>query len=127
MNKSYLEKLKAIMADPSQLNLGMLKGFIDETLLYFQNLQEVIRSGDETQKAEALKEASQMKAALEEQIKGLSHATGLSPEQMMAFAANHANLDDSEWKVVEDARQRLLGTKKSKPHTASKPKLKIVG
>lgn len=126
MNKKFLDNLKAILSDPSKLNINMLNGFVDETMAYFKELQEIMGSDDQEKKKEAMKDALEIKGQIEKQMADISKMTGLTPEQMMAFASNSSNLKESEWKIIEEARKKLLGSQKP-AHEAHKPEFKIVG
>jgi len=125
MSNAYLEKLKAIMANPTEMAGDKLKSFVDETMQYFQELQESLKSGDAEAKAEALHKALEVKEHLEEQMKAISKMTGMTPEQLLAHAANSATLNEGEWKSIEEVRGKLLGAAQKEAPKSLKPALAI--
>lgn len=97
-----------MMANPAQMTGDKLKSFVDETMQYFQELQEMLKSEDAEKKTEALQKALEVKQHLEEQMKAISKMTGMTPEQLLAYAANSATLNEGEWKSIEEIRGKLL-------------------
>ena len=108
MTNKILDKIKTILAHPTEMTSDKLKGFIEETTQYFQILQSRATSANQIEREKALQEALDLKSGLEEQMGAISKAIGMTPEQMAALAANAEHLNPEDRKILEDAQAKLM-------------------
>lgn len=131
MSNTYLELLKQMFGDPTQLSPEKLEALIEETMKFFREIQEKIQSNDPKLRDEALQASLEVKQALEQQMDVLCKMTGLDHAQLMAMAKNPNNMNSEEWKLVEEVRKKLAGlSPEDRAQTVFKKqaqKIKIMG
>ena len=84
---SELERmLKEVLGDLKNFNPDMLRALVQEAVKTFTSLDEKSRSGDPEERGEALKTATALKDALQEQVEALSKMAGTTPRDLASLA-----------------------------------------
>lgn len=126
MNTALIDLLKDTVKEPGHLNIEKMKGLVEETMRFFNDLQVKFDSKDPKKREEALQAASDLKLALEEQMDSLTARTGLD---LARLAADFSLYTPEEKEAVEDMRAKLQIFKSpNKPSPKKRAgKLKLIG
>lgn len=81
-----------------------------ESLGFFQKVQEMVVKGSDEDKQEALRMMGDMYETLLGETKKLTASTGYTEDQLMQFAANAGNFDTEQWKLMQKTRETLSNT-----------------
>ncbi len=133
MSTKLIETLKGTVGDLSALNADKLKTLLDETLRFFQEMQEKMASPETQKREEALQSALELKQALEGQMELLLEQTGYDMSQMAALMET-AQYSVNEKEVLDEIKSKLrefqkpMGEETPKRSAKRKaPKLRLIG
>ncbi len=86
---------------------GHLQEVFEESFAYFERFKHLIETGTLEEKKEAVERALALKKKIEEETKQILEKTGMSEEELVQFSENPQNFSESQWKVIENAKQEL--------------------
>jgi len=122
--RKIMEQFKqTIEGDPVKL-----EDLCQNSLEFFQKVQDVIQTGTDKEKKEAVDMMSDMYQSLLSETKHLTENVGMTEEQLMNFAENSNNFDPSQWKLIQETRETMSKTGESltsyvkESHEAKAPK-----
>lgn len=128
MATSYKELVQETFSDVTTLTPDKLNVLVEETMRYFQEMQEKLASGEADAKEQVLRESIELKQILEKQMATLCDASGLSPAQLAAYA-EHGTISPQEKLFIEDVKKKFqtLMPKKAEKGRKKRKHLKIIG
>lgn len=122
MKDQYLRLLKDTFKDISHLSPEKVRNLIDETTLFFKELQEKLKSPDEKAHKEAEEAAIAVRVFLEDQMAKVIDASGLSPEDFLAQIADPSKLTEQDRELITEAQEKLQATHGAFPKKKKKGK-----
>lgn len=131
MNQDYLSLLKETFEDVAQLTPEKVRKLVDDTSLFFRDIQAKILSKDPELRKEAEEDALLVKEVIEQQMGKLIENSGMGVEEFTAFAQDPSNLSEQEQQIVAEMHEKFeavreLPTAKKKKKKKS-PKLRLLG
>lgn len=97
-------------AEGKDLNLQEL---CKESLGFFDKVRQTIEKGNDKEKEEALLIMSDMYQNLMGETKKLAANSGMTEEQLLAFAENPMNFSPDQWKMIQNTRSTMTDTSQS--------------
>jgi hypothetical protein len=85
-----------------------LQDLCEESLQFFEKLKQMIENGTDKEKEEAMLIMSEMYKKLISECKELTEKTGLTEEQILAFAENPNNFSPDQWEMIQDTRRNMM-------------------
>lgn len=104
------EEFKRIMAFFSMNSddkPGRLEDVFHDSIEFFEKFKDILQHGTPEEKAEIMKEMTELQQKLQEETERMCHDTGLSEEQLRNFAQNRDNFSDEEWHSIQQAKAKL--------------------
>jgi hypothetical protein len=121
MTAQLIQQIEESFGDVSSFSPAKMQALIQETLKYFQVLQEKIASGDDIARQQALEDSLKLKAALEEQASKLCALIGIDPTQLAEMVKNPNNFSKGEWDSLSTVKEELANFKKELHLDEKKP------
>jgi hypothetical protein len=84
-----------------------LKSIFKRSVEFFEHLKELIKSGTPEEKKEALQVMTEMYQQMQAETEKICQKTGMSPEQLNAFASDPKNFSPEQYKEVQEAKDEL--------------------
>jgi hypothetical protein len=84
-----------------------LEEVFKQSLHFFAQMKEQIATGSEEDKAEAMKLMSEMYTQMMAASKRISEMSGMTEEQLAAFAENPANFTAEQWSSIQASRDQI--------------------
>jgi len=106
MNEDIMKKLGRVLEDPKGLSLEQMEDFVHEMLRFFDQLKNILSTGNEEEKKEALKSAYDIQDKLQELAKKAYDQAGLSEEEIKRLLASGA-FPDKNLKVFKKAQEEI--------------------
>lgn len=101
------EKIMEFFTLPAEEKGDHLKEVFEESIEFFEKFKYVMQSGTPEEKKAMLDQVRKMQERLQEETSKVKEATGLSDEELKAFAENKANFRDGDWDVIEHAKKTI--------------------
>jgi len=84
-NNKYVNKIKSVFGNLSDLTPEKLQGFVGETMILLSNLRTQFESNDPKVREEGIKAAQDLKDALTLQFESMAKLVGENPADLMAL------------------------------------------
>lgn len=107
MIKDEFNRLIKLFQDAAEGKVVNLEEVFARSLAFFEHLKEQIAQGSEEEKKEAIAMMAEMYAKVMEDTKKISERSGMSEEQLLAFAENPANFSPEQWQKIQESRDQI--------------------
>ena len=84
-----------------------LNDIFSQSLQFFEHLKVQIASGTSDEKKEAMEMMTQLYTHMMEETKKISERSGLSEEQLIAYADNPANFTPDQWRAIQESKDKI--------------------
>lgn len=91
-------------ADEKSEHLGDV---FEESIEFFDKFKHVMQFGTPEEKSKIIEQIKKLQTRLEDETKKVKEVTGLSDEELKAFAENKANFKDNDWDVIQKAKGKI--------------------
>lgn len=108
MLRDEYEKMMASFKQTLEGKTTNFEELCGESLNFFKIVQEVVQTGNEKDKEEVVAMMGEMYNTLMDETKKLTSKTGLTEQELLAFAENPDNFDPEQWKVIQDTRKTMF-------------------
>lgn len=112
MTNKLIDKMDDFFNDPHSLNMEKMEQFVHETLRFFDQLRTTLTTGTEEEKKEALKEAQEMQAKLQEVAKKAYDKLGMKPEEVEKLLAQ-GHFPKEQMKHFKNAQEEIAEYRKT--------------
>jgi hypothetical protein len=107
MLRDDYEKMMASFKETVDGKAVKLEDLCEASQLFFQSVQDMVQRGSDKEKEEAIAIMSEMYETLMKESKAVAEKSGMTEEQLLAFAENSNNFDKDQWDVLQDARKTM--------------------
>jgi len=118
MSTEYLDLLNSLLEDEEASSPDKLKGFLDETLAFFQKMQTQMKSEDPEERAKAVRTASEMKESIDSKLSSLAEKSGMDLSDLGAMLGG---LSSDETSVIERVNNQFEDMDKDQKHHGKSP------
>lgn len=84
-----------------------LEEVFKESLAFFEHLKAEIAKGTPEDKQEAMRMMKELYQQMVAQTKKICETTGLSEEQLVAYAENPQNFTPDQWRAIQESKQKI--------------------
>jgi hypothetical protein len=91
-------------AEGKSINLAEV---FSQSLEFFKHLQAQMEQGSPEEKKEAMAMMSEMYNQMMVETKKITERSGLSEEQLLAYAENPANFTSDQWQQIQESKQQI--------------------
>ena len=134
MLQDEFKRLLGLFHDAAEGKNSNLDQIFREALVFFQHLKEQIAVGDAEDRKMVIQMMAELSKKMAEESKRIAQRTGMSEEQLMAFAENPTNFSKEQWASIQASKEQIAkagkdlvqtveNTQKTGP-SASEPKVK---
>lgn len=103
------DKIMAFFNMPPEKKASGLKEVFAESIGFFDHFKYVLENGSASEKRAMFEQVAQLKQKLQAETDKMREVTGLSEEELKAFALNQKNFSGEEWSVIQSAKHQLDG------------------
>ncbi|MBP9842134.1 MAG: hypothetical protein KBC64_06910 [Simkaniaceae bacterium] len=89
-----------------------LKEVFSESIGFFDHFKYVLENGSPAEKRAMFEQVAELKKKLQAETDKMREVTGLSEDELKAFALNQKNFSNEEWSVIQNAKTQLDGKAK---------------
>jgi hypothetical protein len=107
MLKDDYNRLIKLFHDGAEGKSISLDEVFAQSLEFFNHLKVQIEKGNPEEKKEAMSMMSEMYNQMMSETKRITQRSGLSEEQLLAYAENPANFSPEQWRQIQDSKQRI--------------------
>jgi hypothetical protein len=107
MLKDELEQLLKLFREGAEGKLSSLEEVFARSLDFFNHLKEQMQTGTPEEKQEAAKMMGEVYTQMMKATQEITEKSGLSEDQLLAFAENPANFTPDQWKAIQESRQKI--------------------
>jgi hypothetical protein len=107
MLKDDYNRLIKLFHDGAEGKSISLDEVFAQSLEFFNHLKVQIEKGTPDEKKEAMSMMSEMYNQMMSETKRITQRSGLSEEQLLAYAENPANFSAEQWRQIQDSKQRI--------------------
>jgi 3-hydroxyisobutyrate dehydrogenase-like beta-hydroxyacid dehydrogenase len=107
MLKEEFTRLMSLFHEAAEGKTQNLEEVFSQSLEFLSHLQEEIATGSAEDKAEAMKMMNQMYEQMMVESKHITERSGLTEEQLVAFAENPANFTPEQWKEIQASKEKI--------------------
>ncbi len=107
MLKDEFEQLMALFHQAAEGKPVNLEEVFQHSLRMFEEMKEQIATGSPEDKIEAMRMMSEMYKQMITASKKITEASGLSEEQLSAFAENPANFSPEQWQSIQASKEQI--------------------
>lgn len=107
MIKDEFESLKTLFHAAAEGKPVNISAVFQQSLRFFEELKGQLASGSTEDKQEAIDLMRQMYEQMIGDTKKIVEKSGLSEEQLAAFAENPANFSKEEWKAIQASKEQI--------------------
>jgi hypothetical protein len=108
MLKDEFNRLMKLFHEASEGKTPNLEEIFSQSLEFFEHLKEQIANGSPEDKKEALRMMSEMYAQMVSESKRISERSGMTEEQLAAFAENPANFSPEQWNAIQASKEKIM-------------------
>lgn len=107
MLKDEFNRLSQLFHGAAEGKEVNLEEVFKESLQFFEHLKEQIATGTSEDKMQAIQMMTQMYQQMMAETKRITEKSGMSEEQLAAFAENPANFSKQQWDSLQASRQQI--------------------
>jgi len=101
------EKIMEFFTLPAEEKGAHLKDVFEESIEFFEKFKYIMQNGSPEEKKAMLEQVKKMQDQLQEETAKVKEVTGLTDEELKAFAENKSNFDGADWDVIESAKKTI--------------------
>lgn len=121
------DKIMKFFELPAEEKQARLKDVFEESIEFFEKYKHFLQTGTEEEKKSMMVKMRTLQTRLKEETSKIVQATGLSEDDLKAFASDPKNYDKGEWETIQTAKTRIESQAKdikkmTKGPDADKPK-----
>ena len=105
--KEEFDRLMSLFHDTADGKKQSLEEVFSQSLEFLTHLQELIATGSGEDKREAVKMMQEMYAQMMIESKRITERSGLTEEQLVAFAENPDNFTPEQWKEIQSSKSKI--------------------
>lgn len=98
------KKIMDFFSLPAQEKAGHLKEVFEESVEFFEKFKYILQHGTIEEKRAMVEQVRAMQKKLQEETQRVKESTGLSDEQLQAFAENKQNFPPDVWETIQEAK-----------------------
>jgi len=107
MLKDEFDRLLTLFNEAAEGKTVNLEEVFKECLVFFEHIKEQITTGSAEDKQVALKMMGELYHQMIIVSKQISERSGMSEEQLMAYAENPANFSPAQWNSIQASREKI--------------------
>ncbi|NGX39502.1 MAG: hypothetical protein KR126chlam1_00831 [Chlamydiae bacterium] len=108
MIKEEYKRLLALLEEGKENPKDVsLEEILKEAVLFFEELRKSFPSAEKEEREEMIQMMSRLHTKLQEISKITAEATGMSEEELSAFAENPSNFTPEQWQLVQESKSKL--------------------
>jgi hypothetical protein len=111
-HKEYIERLKGLFGNTSEMTPENIQGFVGETMQQLSSLRESLESNDPKVREEGMRSAQELKEILESQMEGMAKLMGNDPAALESFM-NPSPMDIQDQEILSNAKEQFKHLKSS--------------
>lgn len=120
MMEQYLKLLKETFKDLTHLSPEKVRRLVDETTVFFKELQEKFKSDEEGARKDAEEAAIAVREFLEEQMEKVVQASGFDPEEFLASITDLSKLSEQDRALLNEVQEKLQAAQGALPKKKKK-------
>jgi hypothetical protein len=106
LRDDYNQLLK-LFREGAEGKVPNLDAIFSQSVEFFNHLKSQIESGTPDEKQEAMKMMSDLYTQMMAETTKIAEKSGLSEEQLAAYAENPSNFTPEQWKAIQDSKQKI--------------------
>ena len=83
------------------------KDIFQDSAEFFSRFNYVMKNGTVDEKRQMLEELQELQRTVKEEDSKLTETTGMSEDELKAFAENKDNFDEDHWNMIQNARDSI--------------------
>jgi hypothetical protein len=107
MLKDEFQRLIKIFQDGAEGKPVNLAEVFSQSIEFFQHLKLQIEKGSPDEKKEAMQMMAELYNQMMAETQKITQRSGVSEEQLVAFAENPANFSPEQWKQIQESKQKI--------------------
>ncbi len=107
MLKQEFAELLAIFDLAAEGNLPNLQEVFGRSMQFFDHLKNTMQKGTQEEQREGIKMLTELYQHLLKEAEKISKRTGLSEDQLAAFAENPSNYTTEQWQHIQESRDQI--------------------
>lgn len=107
MLKDEFDELVRLFEEGVQGHHVNLSDVFARSLQFFEHLKVEIANGTPEEKAEAMNMMADLYKHMTEETKKISERSGLSEDQLLAYADNPSNFTPDQWQMVQESKEKI--------------------
>jgi hypothetical protein len=107
MLKDEYNRLIQLFRDGAEGKPINLAEVFSQSLEFFQHLKEQMQEGGPEEKKEAMAMMTELYQQMMTETRKITEKSGLTEEQLMAYAENPANFSADQWRQIQDSKQKI--------------------
>ncbi len=108
--KEEFKRLLDLFSLSQEGKLASVDEVLKESVVFFDKLKDVFKTGSEDEKKEMLHVMNQMYSKLLTESQTLVKKSGMTDEQLEQFCDNPQNFTKEQWQMMEEARRQMLNS-----------------
>ena len=107
MLKDEFNRLTQLFRDAAEGKSVNLETVFKESLEFFEHLKEQIANGTTEDRMQAIQMMTQMYQQMMAETKRITEKSGMTEEELAAFAENPANFSKEQWDSLQASKQQI--------------------
>ena len=107
MLKDEFNRLSQLFANAAEGKESNLENVFKESLQFFEHLKEQIATGSPEDKVQAIQMMTKMYQQMMAETKRITERSGMTEEQLTAFAENPANFSKEQWESLQASKEQI--------------------
>lgn len=107
MLKDEFQRLIRLFQDGAEGKSVNLAEVFSQSIEFFQHLKVQIEKGTPDERKEAMQMMAELYNQMMAETKKITERSGVSEEQLVAFAENPANFSPEQWKQIQESKQKI--------------------
>lgn len=107
MLQEEFNRLMKIFQEAAEGKQVDIEGLFKQSLQFFEHLRERMAKGTPEEKAQAVQLMTQMYQQMMAQTKAIAEKSGMTEEQLAAFARNPENFTKEQWDSFQSSKEKM--------------------
>jgi hypothetical protein len=107
MLRDEFNRLMALFQEASEGKPINLEEVFKQSLHFFEQMKDQMATGTQEDKIEAMKLMTEMYTQMMAASKRIAEVSGMTEEQLAAFAENPANFTPEQWSAIQASRDQI--------------------
>jgi hypothetical protein len=105
--KDEYNQLIQLFRDGAEGKTINLAEVFSQSVEFFQHLKEQMEEGGPQEKKEAMAMMTELYQQMMAETKKITEKSGLTEEQLMAYAENPTNFSAEQWRQIQESKQKI--------------------